>query len=131
MRLCTIAKSGFEVLFSTVGSEPLLAKAATMAMAKSETNLVQLLLALLDKNWINHGEGSKLIAALLVMQARDATLKKGQRWVYVPDFLDTLLGCCTCTDTALPSATVSQEDYKPLAMTFEGAHMWFNHVIKV
>jgi len=131
MRLCTIAKSGFEVLFSTVGSEPLLAEAAATAMAKSETNPVQLLSALLDKNCINHGERGELVAALLVMQARDATLKKGQRWVYVPDFLDTLLGGRTRTDTALPSATLSLEDYKPLATTFEGARMWFNHVVKV
>ena len=114
-----------------VGSEPLLAKAAAMAMAKSETNPVQLLLALLDKNWINHGEGSELVAALLVMQACDATLKKGQRWVYVPDFLDTLLGGRIHTDTALLSATVSREDYKPLTTTFKGACMWFNHVVKV
>ncbi len=37
MRLCTIATSGLEVLFSTVGSEPLLAEAAAMAMAAVNT----------------------------------------------------------------------------------------------
>jgi len=95
MRLCTIAKSGFEVLFSTVGSEPLLPKAAAGAMADCETNPVRLLSTLLDKNCINHGERGELVTALLVMQARDATLKRGDKskiWVYVCDFLESLIG---------------------------------------
>jgi len=134
MRLCTIATSGFEVLLSTVGSEPLLAEAAATAMADRETNPVRLLSTLLGKNCINHGERGELVAALLIMQARDATLPtddKSRRWVYVCDFLENLLGGPTRTDSAFPSTTLSREKHQPLAETFKDARMWFNHVVKV
>jgi len=133
MRLCTIATSGFEVLFSTVGSEPLLAEAAARAMADHKTNPVRLLSNLMGKNCINHGERGELVAALLVMQARDAAQTRGEksRWVYVCDFLDSLLGSPTRTDSAPPPVKLFKEKRQSLAEKFEGARMWFNHVVKV
>lgn len=75
MRLCTIANSGFEVLFSTVGSDPLLAEAASHVMTNNRTSPIRQLLTHMDKNCINHGERGELIAALLIMQARDVLVK--------------------------------------------------------
>ena len=134
MRLCTIATSGFEVLFSTVGSEPLLAEAATRAIAKTKANPVRLLSNLMGKNCINHGERGEFVAALLVMQARDAALtrcKENNRWVYVCDFLESLLGGPTRADTAFPSVTFPKKEHRPLAEKFKDARMWFNHVLKI
>ena len=132
MRLCTIATSGFEVLFSTVGSEPLLAEAAAEAMSKGNTNPVQLLQKLLGKNCIHHGDRGELVAALLVMQARDALTrgKESRRWVYVCDFLESLLGDSAKISNR-PSVTLSKEEDRSLEETFKDARMWFNHVLKV
>jgi hypothetical protein len=132
MRLCTIATSGFEVLFSTVGSEPLLAEAAAEAMNKSNANPVQLLSNILGKNCIHHGDGGELVAALLVMQARDALTRgrESKRWVYVCDFLESLLGDSAKISNR-PSVTFSKEEDRPLKETFKNARMWFNHVLKV
>jgi len=79
----------------------------------------------MGKNCINHGERGELVAALLVMQARDALTrgKESRRWVYVCDFLESLLGDSASTDTTFPSVTFSREGLRPLAKTFEGARM--------
>jgi len=133
MRLCTIATSDFEEFFTTVGSEPLLAEAATEAMASGETNPIQQLSIHMGKSCINHGERGELVAALLVMQARDALTgdKGSRRWVHVCDFMKSLLGDSARINVALPSVTFSKEEHRPLAETFKGARMWFNHVIKI
>jgi hypothetical protein len=132
MRICTIATRGFEALFTTVGSEPLLAEVATMAMAKGGANPIRHLSRFMDKNCINHGERGELVAALLVMQARDALTrdKESKRWVHVCDFLKSLLGDSLDIDT-LPSITFSEEECQPLTETFKDARIWFNHVLKI
>ena len=132
MRICTIATRGFEALFTTVGSEPLLAEVATMAMAKGGANPIRHLSKFMDKNCINHGERGELVAALLVMQARDALTrgKESKRWVHVCDFLKSLLGDSLDIGT-LPSITFSKEERQQLAETFKDARMWFNHVLKI
>ena len=135
MRLCTIATSSLdsEVLFSTVGSEPLLAEAATKAMATVNTNPIQQLSNLIGKNFINHGERGELVAAMLVMQARDilTTYEKSRRWVSVRDFMKCLLGDAARTNLAFPSVAFSEEEHQPLETVFKNARMWFNHVLKV
>ena len=86
----------------------------------------------MDKNCINHGEHGELVAALLVMQARDALVKdSNQRWVYVCEFLETLLGASVLTATTKPSMAYSGEAERSLTDTFKDARMWFNHVIKI
>ena len=132
MRICTIATRGFEALFTTVGSEPLLAEVATMAMAKGGANPIRHLSKFMDKNCINHGERGELVAALLVMQARDALTrgKESKRWVHVCDFLKSLLGD-SLDIGAWPSITFSKEERQQLAETFKDARMWFNHVLKI
>ena len=67
MRLYTIATSGFEMLFSTVGSGPLLAEAASHYMMTSGTSPIQELSDNMDQNCINHSERGELVAALLIM----------------------------------------------------------------
>ena len=132
MRLCTIATSDFEVLFTTVGSEPLLAEAA-LVMVRSKTNPIRELSNHMGENCVNHGDRGELVAALLVMQARDALTrgKESRRWVYFCDFLESLLGDSASTNSTFPSVMFSREEHRPLAKTFEGARMWFNHVLKV
>jgi len=73
MWLCTVITNGFKILLTTVGSEPLLAEAATQAMATIKTSPVKLLSNYLGTNCISVGERGELVAALLVMRARDVT----------------------------------------------------------
>ena len=133
MRLCTIATGGLEVLFSTVGSEPLLAEAAAKVMARGNASPIRQLSKLVGKNCINHGERGELVAALLVMQARDAltTGDKSSRWVSVCDFMHSLLGDAARTNLAFPSVAFSEQEHQPLATAFKNARMWFNHILKV
>jgi hypothetical protein len=130
MRLCTTAASGFEELFSIVGSEPLLAEAASHIMADSKTSPIRELSIHMDKNCINHGERGELVAALLVMQARDApTTASNRRWVFVPEFIEKLPGASA--RTVGESKLLSGKDPKPLNDRFENARMWFNHALKL
>jgi hypothetical protein len=130
MRLCTTASSGFEDLFTTVGSEPLLAEAATVAMTKNKKRLIQHLSTCMDSNCINLGERGELVAALLVMQARDAVASENdRRWVYVCEFLKKLLGNHAFLQE-LPRYN-HKGAKEPLQKNFKRARMWFNHVLKI
>jgi hypothetical protein len=132
MRLCIVANSNFEVLSSTVGSEPLLAETAFHAMTDSGTSPIRELSRHMDENCINHGEHGELIAAMLVMQARDALTKgSSRRWVYVCEFMETLLGDSALCASALPAMAYSGEGQQSLADRFKNSRMWFNHVLKV
>jgi hypothetical protein len=126
MRLCTTVTSGFELSFTTVGSEPLLAEAAKEAMDKIGRSPVQHLSQFMDVNWINHGQQGKLVAALLIMQAYDAVAKsRDTRSIYVLDFLEMLLGG-TLQNTlhnALPSFLHTKEEYSVLGEAFKDAKM--------
>jgi hypothetical protein len=120
MRLCTIDTSGFELLFTTTGSEPLLAEAAFMVVNKSTKSPIYHLSNHMDTNCVNYGERGELVAALLVMQARDAVaIASKSRWVSVGDFMKTLLGDSARIDSALPSFARDGEEQKSLASTFE------------
>jgi len=86
MRLCTVVTNKFELLLTTVGSEPLLAEVATQAMTDIEISPVKLLSTYMDTNCVSVGERSELVAALLVMRARDVlATSSGQRWARVID----------------------------------------------
>ena len=132
MRLCTVATSGFELLLTTTGSEPLLAEAAVQIMDQSKNSPIHHLSFHIDNNCVNYGERGELVAALLVMQARDALAStSNSRWVSVGDFMKTLLGASARIDSALPSFARDGEEQKSLANTFEHSRIWFNHVLKV
>jgi hypothetical protein len=132
MRLCTVATSGFELLLTTTGSEPLLAEAAFKFMTEGKKSPIGHLSNYLDNNCINYGERGELVAALLVVQARDALEDiSNSRWVSVGDFMEKLLGNSARISSALPSFTRHGEEQKSLAETFEHSRIWFNHVLKV
>jgi len=132
MRLCTVTTCGFELLLTTTGSEPLLAEAAFAAMTKSHYSPIHHLSLHMDNNCIDVGERGELVAALLVMQARDALASAStSRWVSVGDFMTSLLGASARIDSALPSFALDQDERKPLAKIFEDSRIWFNHVLKI
>jgi len=133
MRLCTIATSGFETLFSTVGSEPLLAEAASIAMNTDKGNLspVSLLSDYMDVNCISVGEHGELVAALLVMQVRDALAKStGERSVGVIDFMEKLVSYPDIR-AVLPHFTRENEGELKFQEAFKDSRIWMNHVLKV
>jgi hypothetical protein len=130
MRLCTITTSGFEVLLTTTGSEPLLAEAAFEVVKKSTNSPIYHLSIHMDSNCIIYGERGELVAALLVMQARDAVAEASKsRWVSVADFMKKLLG--DSIDSALPFFARDGEEQKALANAFEHSRIWFNHILKI
>jgi hypothetical protein len=137
MRLCTTVTSGFELLVTTIGPEPLLAEAAKNTMDRTGRRTgrspVEQLLAFMDINCIDCGQRGELVAALLVMQARDAVARsKFTRSIHVLDFLETLLGIpCDTLHNALPSSLRAEGDHSVLAEAFKDARMWFNHALKV
>ena len=130
MRLCTIATSGFDLLLTTAGSEPVLAEAAFKVVNKSMNSPIYHLSIHMDNNCVNYGERGELVAALLVMQARDALASTSEsRWVSVGEFMKRLLG--DSIDSALPFFARDAEEQSTLANTFEHSRIWFNHVLKV
>ncbi|KAI0300779.1 hypothetical protein BC826DRAFT_619486 [Russula brevipes] len=131
MRLCTVATSGFEVLFSTVGSEPLLAEASMYAMHTSQTRPIKLLSTYMDVNCISVGERGEVVAALLVMRARDVlATSTGQRWVWVIDFMEKLVAYPRLR-IALPKFARPDEAGLQFQEAFNGSRIWMNHVLQV
>jgi hypothetical protein len=132
MLLCVVAISGFELLHTTTSSEPLLAEAAVRVMVQSKNSPIHHLSFHMDNNCINYGERGQLVAALLVMQARDAlTSISDSRLVSVGGFMKSLLGTSARIKSALPSFVCDGEGKKSLAKTFKHSHIWFNHILKV
>jgi hypothetical protein len=131
MRLCTVAESEFDPLFSTVGSEPLLAEAASYFMNTPETTPVKLLRSYMDNDCISVGEGGELVAALLVMQARDElAMSTGERSVGVIEFMEKLVKCPELR-TVLPRIARNNEDGLQFENAFQDSQIWMNHVLKV
>src|SRR5579863_3623877 len=93
MRLCIAATTGFERLVTLAGSEPLLAEAASQLMRESLAKPVRHLANHSDLNCVDRGRRGELVAALIIMQARDAALStsENRRWVSVSDFIQALL----------------------------------------
>ena len=134
MRLCVAATTGFERLVTIAGSEPLLAEAASQLMRESLAKPVRHLANHSDLNCVDRGRRGELVAALIIMQARDAALSTSEngRWVSVSDFIQALLPQ-TAYDTlqnSLPTFWREGEDI-PFTETFRDYAMWFNHVIRV
>ena len=132
MRLCLAATTGFERLITLAGSEPLLAEAASQLMRDSLINPVRHLAEHSDLNCIDRGRRGELVAALIVMQARDAALQHERRWVSVCEFMEALLppDAYECLQSSLPTFWREGEN-RPFSETFEDCAMWFNHVIKI
>ncbi|KAI0250558.1 hypothetical protein BJV78DRAFT_1218537 [Lactifluus subvellereus] len=131
MRLCVAATTGFETLVTVAGSEPLLAEAACQLMSGTEANPVRHLVNNSDLNCVDLGQRGELVAALLVMRARDES-SVINKWVYVIDFMKALLPAPAyeILKDARPSHWRPGES-KPFEETFSGCAMWFNHVIRI
>jgi hypothetical protein len=121
------------MLFSTVGSEPLLAEAAAYAMDEISTSPIKLLSTYMDVNYVSIGERGELVAALLVMRARDVLARPmvtGQRWVRVIDFMEKLVAYPRLR-TALPKFARTDEANLQFQEAFGESRIWMNHVLKV
>ena len=133
MRLCLAATTGFERLVTITGSEPLLAEAASQLMGGNLKNPVHHLAKHLDLDCIDRGRRGELVAALIIMQARDeASEMERSRWISVSGFMKALLPEASFEDlhNSLPTFCRAEED-KPFGEMFEDYAMWFNHVIRV
>jgi hypothetical protein len=146
MRLCLAATTGFRRLITLAGSEPLLAEAAWQLMRDSSKTPVRHLAKHSDLHCIDRGRRGELVAALLVMQARDAAVEtqltreklerrsrpEGQRAVSVADFMQALLPQSSYEKVKkqMPTLWRAGED-RPFEETFEEYSLWFNHVIRI
>ena len=94
MRLCLAATTGCETLITFSGSEPLLAEAAAELVHDSMANPVRYLANHSDLHCVDRGRRGELVAALILMQARDMATRLPMhktRWVSVSSFMQTLL----------------------------------------
>ncbi len=132
MRLCLAVTTGFERLITIAGSEPLLAEAASQLMHESRTNPVRHLANHSDLNCVDRGWRGELVAAMIIMQARDTASRNERRWVSVCDFMEALLLPDKYEDlqSSGPTFWRKRED-RPFSETFQDYAMWFNHVIRI
>ena len=146
MRLCLAATTGFERLITLAGSEPLLAEAAWQLMRDSSETPVRHLAKHSDLHCIDRGRRGELVAALLVMQARDAAVAtqlereklqgperpERQRVMSVGEFMQALLprSSYEILESSMPTLWRAGED-RPFEETFKDYSMWFNHVIRI
>ena len=75
LRLCLAASPGFFRLSTTAGSEPFLAKAAGKFIFCLASTSVRLLKDC-TMRWTDCGRRGELVASLLVMQARDTSIRQ-------------------------------------------------------
>ena len=131
MRLCLAATSGFERLVTISPSEPLLAEAARDLLQHTLIDPIDHLAQHSDLHCIDRGRRGELIAAFIIMQARDQAAK-GKRWMSVPEFMEALLPSAryNALQSSMPTLWLEGE-HKSFSETFEGYGMWFNHVIRV
>jgi hypothetical protein len=131
MRLCVVATAGFKTLVTIAGSEPLLAEAARYLLDSTYKSPVHHLANHPDLNCVERGQLGELVAALLIMRARDASSSLSKRSVYVTDFMEALLPSSAYKKLkkARPNHWRTGER-RPFERTFKDYKMWFNHVIR-
>ena len=131
MRLCLGVTAELENLVTLAGSEPLLAEAAFDLM-RLEGNPVRHLANHPDLHCIDRGRQGELVAALIVMQARDAAVVEQRRLVSVSDFMEALLprSRFQTLRTSMPRywREGQRAEFQDI---FKDYGMWFSHVIKV
>jgi hypothetical protein len=146
LRLCLAETTGLRKLITLAGSEPLLAEAAWQLMRNSSQTPVHRLEKHPDLHCIDRGRRGELVAAFLIMQARDAAVEtqltreklerrsrpEGQRAVSVADFMEALLpqSSYEILQSSMPTLWRAGED-RPFEETFKDYAMWFNHVIRI
>ncbi|KAI0308934.1 hypothetical protein OF83DRAFT_138866 [Amylostereum chailletii] len=147
VRICLSATAGFHSFTTASASEPLLAEAASNSMAKPSWGAADALLSHMDSSYLDPGDRGEVIAALLLLLARDRAsdathLDLGpdvdldeegftmKRIVKIPDFLAALLQ--KNVDQELPATYVNDEDRDiSLRDRFKDGNIWFNHFVKL
>ncbi|KAK2460395.1 hypothetical protein APHAL10511_007560 [Amanita phalloides] len=86
-----------------------------------------------DLNCIDLGKRGEMVAALIIMQARDKAARDHQRrWISIDEFMAALLPTGAYQDLRQCKPVLwCPEEEKTFQETFEDYCMWFNHVIKV
>jgi hypothetical protein len=135
MRLCLAATTGFERLVTCSASEPLLAEAAFEILRTSETSVVNHLANHSDLYCVDRERRGELVAALIIMQARDASLPLAipqRKWVCVTEFMEALLPPSAYANLleSHPTFCRNNEDH-PFSTIFQDYRLWFNHIIRV
>ncbi|KAF8264914.1 hypothetical protein EI94DRAFT_1805150 [Lactarius quietus] len=131
MRLCVAASTGLERLITIAGSEPFLAEAARDLM--SHAGAVWHLANNSSISCVDRGQRGEMVAALLIMHARDVVAAFcGSRAVSVDGIMRALLPipAYEMLISTKPRDWRAGEDM-PFSKAFEGYSMWFNHIIKV
>ncbi|KAI0299888.1 hypothetical protein BC826DRAFT_716613 [Russula brevipes] len=132
MRLCIAATTGFEEFVTIAGSEPLLAEAAFECTRASKVNPVHHLANHSDLYCVDRDRHGELVAALIIMQARDMSFQRPRRWMPVCDFFKALLPSSAFDSLLKSFPRFSRENYyEPFGTTFQNYAMWFNHIIKI
>jgi hypothetical protein len=131
MRLCVAATTGLETLITVAGSEPLLAEAARKLLDLTQKTHVSLLANNSDLNCVDRGMRGELVAALLIMRARDAS-SITSRTVRVTDFIKALLpdDDYEKLQNSWPHHSQDINDTRTFEEIFKGYTMWFNHIIR-
>jgi hypothetical protein len=125
MQLCL---DGMRITFS--GSEPLLAEAASQLFRSSLKTPVWYLANHQDLSCIDRGRHGEIVAALIIMHARENALARNRRWVTVDKFMEALLPepAYKTLQSSLPTFWRKGED-RTFSETFGDYAMWFNHII--
>jgi len=155
MRMCIHATEGFRTMVTLSPSEPLLAEASATIM-KTDLGEKEAPSALLDHimgSYLSTGERGELVAALILLLARDKAAQEipqcgggpesesfkndgmtTRRVITVPQFLEALVPS-EHHDTVKEKKPHPCSPYYPsstnLATAFGEAHIYFNHFIKV
>ena len=136
MRICISITSAFTKMNTCSASEPLLAEAAFRLLSDSPASPVTRLANHPHLSCIDQGRHGELVAALIIMQARDMSLPRPllhRRWVFVTEFFQALLpwGASYPFLESLPTHWRNGEQNIPFRQRFADCRLWFNHVIKV
>jgi hypothetical protein len=136
MRICLATTTGFKKLITCSASEPLLAEAAFHLMFNSTASPVKHLANHANLYCVDRGRRGELVAALIIMQARDASLPAHlpqRRWVFVTEFMQALLSSQVSENflDTLPTHWREGEGTITFRQMFDNCRLWFNHIIKV
>ena len=135
MRNCIAAMTGFKNMITCSSSEPLLAGAAFHLMLNIESSPVKRLANHAYLYCVDRGRRGELVAALIIMQARDASLPRNllqRRWVSVTDFMKALLPPQASEKfLKIYSTRWREEGNTTFRVAFGDCRLWFNHIIKV
>ncbi|PSS08847.1 hypothetical protein PHLCEN_2v3462 [Hermanssonia centrifuga] len=136
MRICLAATAGLNSMRTISPSEPLLAEGAYIAMA--DWSAAEALLQHIDDSSVSAGDQGELIAALIVLLARDDVVRSQEK---SPEMLDDtelrndgmFTGRVVTVVQLLRALFTKQEQTNwPLSLeeAFKGGYVWFNHFIR-